>query len=991
MSDPQNVSKKSIIDYLTSVMAASAKPDSKLVERVAIALGNLSLGENSDAVKRDILKSLFSVGTNASEEVHFTVGEALSCVGLGWRSKAAADPTVDEEMMEYSQEEAPLLSELLLELMKTHLPNPKTRSASAVWLLSIVKYCGKHSVVQAELPTIQQLFSFLLSDPNEVVQEVAARGLVHVHEFGDDSMKKNLVQNLLETLSSGKKSEFKLQGESMIFPEGSLGKGSLGKDKDESNLTTYKELVSLASDVGQPDLVYKFLSLSSHHALWNSRKGAAFAATSIVSNSDEQLLSNYLPTLVPKLYRYSFDPNLRIAASMKNILKALAPKGDVKKLENLYFHQIMKELLEGLNSNLWRSREGASFAVADILQGRDFDDLKEYLEELWLRIFRVLDDVKESVRKAANLSLKTLSGLTSRFCDPQYTAPAKGQEAVYIALTFLLKKGLVNAAEEVRSFSLSQIQKIAKVAGFLLRPHVPELVGILLEGLSAMESPQLNYMSFHTESMNVSTEQLEEARIAISKMTPMNDTLELCTKQVDTSNIEPLVRKLVEVIKTGVGLPTRVGCAKFITQLTFYKSEELKPHSDKLLLVLLTPLKDKSPSVRKNFASALANVAQLASKKAIKQLVDRLKELYADSENDENRSTCAVAFYELVKRAPAAMRDFYPDILPLIYGARHDPSEEVAKMFKDVWAECSIGGLRSYIPNIISFVETSMNAQTWILKKQAGLTVKELADSAGEDLSDYADALIKMLLSNLPGRLWKGKEALLNATAAVCAAGPERIDPAAVVEALLKECKRNDKEYKRQAMMALSSVLQTFKRNAKLFELVKEPLFGLANEEEKADSDDPKEKPLVFLIRSVAFQALANAWPADLAFQTKYAEEFTKLLAESYLKNIWTVRVQILEAGLAFLKAIPASDDALKVVLTTEVLKNILSICFEGMSDAKYTALRTPALDLLSELILRCKGTGLLSFSTAIPEKLSLVTSLDPTLRERVEKISQML
>ena len=39
-----------------------------------------------------------------------------------------------------------------------------------------------------------------------------------------------------------------------------------------SSLTTYKELCSLASDLNQPDLIYKFMHLANHNALWNSKK-----------------------------------------------------------------------------------------------------------------------------------------------------------------------------------------------------------------------------------------------------------------------------------------------------------------------------------------------------------------------------------------------------------------------------------------------------------------------------------------------------------------------------------------------------------------------------------------------------------------------------------------------------------------------------------------------------------------------------------------------
>ena len=38
------------------------------------------------------------------------------------------------------------------------------------------------------------------------------------------------------------------------------------------NISTYKELCSLASDLNKPDLVYKFMSLANHNALWNSKK-----------------------------------------------------------------------------------------------------------------------------------------------------------------------------------------------------------------------------------------------------------------------------------------------------------------------------------------------------------------------------------------------------------------------------------------------------------------------------------------------------------------------------------------------------------------------------------------------------------------------------------------------------------------------------------------------------------------------------------------------
>lgn len=37
-------------------------------------------------------------------------------------------------------------------------------------------------------------------------------------------------------------------------------------------ISTYRELCSIANDLNQPDLIYKFMHLANHNAMWNSRK-----------------------------------------------------------------------------------------------------------------------------------------------------------------------------------------------------------------------------------------------------------------------------------------------------------------------------------------------------------------------------------------------------------------------------------------------------------------------------------------------------------------------------------------------------------------------------------------------------------------------------------------------------------------------------------------------------------------------------------------------
>lgn len=62
-----------------------------------------------------------------------------------------------------------------------------------------------------------------------------------------------------------------------MFEEGSMGEAPGG-----GSLSTYKELCALATDMGQPDLVYRFMDLANHHASLNSSRGAAFGSVTCI-------------------------------------------------------------------------------------------------------------------------------------------------------------------------------------------------------------------------------------------------------------------------------------------------------------------------------------------------------------------------------------------------------------------------------------------------------------------------------------------------------------------------------------------------------------------------------------------------------------------------------------------------------------------------------------------------------------------------------------
>ena len=75
------------------------------------------------------------------------------------------------------------------------------------------------------------------------------------------------------------------------------------------------------------------------------------------------------------------------------------------------------------------------------VQGRRWGEVKVQFADIWEMTFRVIDDIKESVRAAALGLAKSLRSLSLRIMDVQQSSPSEAGAAVAVALPFLVQKG----------------------------------------------------------------------------------------------------------------------------------------------------------------------------------------------------------------------------------------------------------------------------------------------------------------------------------------------------------------------------------------------------------------------------------------------------------------------------------------------------------------------------------------------------------------------
>ncbi|KAJ3123506.1 hypothetical protein HK098_001853 [Nowakowskiella sp. JEL0407] len=1028
---------------LRKLKSLSENPKDVRVQEAAIttfahiAMGNWKKVSTAPSEAEKVLDYFFTLPDklNKQVEVHFTVGEAICAIAGQWEPLCVceyldiADATIPNLRDDVDASVTKVL-EKCFEFIASG--KPSGRKGICVWLLCIVKYLGNNKSVKRQLEKVHGAFSSLLVDRDDFIQEVASKGIGIVYELGDPAMKKELVQSLVSTFTEGKK----LAPQSVTAETTLFDNNALGNTPEGTNITTYQSILSLAADLNQPDLVYRFMNLASHHAVWNSRKGASFGLHSIVALSRDEIRP-FLPQLIPRLYRFQYDPNPKVAESMKNIWRALITEdtpstttssetsstsdgssgatsraSGARRIIDDYFDMIMKDLLVALGDRQWRSREASCHALNDLLVGRSLQQLEPYLENLWASLFRVLDDIKESVRVAAFSACKTLTNITVRYCDPTVVSEKEGQKIIDIIFPFFMTKGLGSSAEDVRKFSLKTILRITKSAKSLLKPHLTELMATLLESLSVLEPQAMNYLSFHTEKYNISQDQLDSSRLNAAKMSPMMDALESSIEQIDAKVLETLVPRLIGVVRKGVGLPTKAGSARFIVSLCVRIPQDLRPHADNILKALSGAISDRSAVVRKAFASACGYTAHLATEPALKRFVTHLRKLALESEDEDTRSIPAITLLETSKRARTELEPFLSTLIPLAFLGARDLSPSIKEIWTAVFSELIVGSVSSslniYGKEIIDmFKQLLSESPSWNLKRQVGLSISDMADTLGDDFKKNMTDAVAMLMEALGGRTWEGKQDVVKALSTVCVVGKDwfaaegKDKLTSVCDILIREAKKNNREYKPHSIEAMGKAFDALKVDC--FDKVWEYLLEMLLDEGEEDDGDHKmegdgaasrnnrENSPVNILRQKVATTIGQVWSENYETQVKYSEEFIIELGKAYNGQTWGVRVAILGCFEKFVEKLKFDSKT----ITVKSLSNITDLMVTALNDKKYTAIRENGSKILKQVIQKAKGSGLINseISNVMAQTLSDLIETEPlgSIKDQLKEIKNEL
>ncbi|KAL6519030.1 hypothetical protein OROHE_017454 [Orobanche hederae] len=829
--------------------------DIKAVQKTVIALGHMCVKESSLSHLNNALDLIFSLCRSKVEDVLFAAGEAISFLWGGvpvttdlilrtnYSSLSMSSnflmrdtslslpklPSVDQNVEDYHVTVRDAITRKLFDVL-LYSNKKEERCAGTVWLLSLTIYCGHHAGIQKLLPDIQEAFSHLIGEQSELTQELASQGLSIVYELGDDATKKSLVNALVGTLTgSGKrKRAVKLVEDSELFQEGVFGESPSG-----GKLSTYKELCSLANEMGQPDLIYKFMDLANYQASLNSKRGAAFGFSKIAKHAGNAL-QPYLHALVPRLVRYQYDPDKNVQDAMAHIWKSLIP--DSKRAIDEHLDLIFDDLLVQCGSRLWRSREASCLALADILQGRKFDQVEKHLKRIWIAGFRSMDDIKETVRNAGDRLCRAIASLTARLCDVSLTPVPEARQTMALVLPLLLTEGIMSKVDNVRKASIGMVTKLAKGAGIATRPYLNDLVCCMLESLSSLEDQGMNYVELHAENVGIQTEKLENMRISIAKGSPMWETLEFCIDVVDSQTLEKLVPRLAQLVRSGIGLNTRVGVANFISLLVQKVGIDIKLFTSMLLKLLFPVVRDeRSASSKRAFANACALVLKYAAPSQARKLIEDTANLHSGDRNDQ--IACAILLKSYASTAADTLNGYHAIIVPVIFLSRFEDDKTISRLYEELWEENMSSEritLQLYMGEIVTLINEGLLSSSWASKKKASEAICKLSEVLGESLSSHHNVLLTALMKEIPGRLWEGKDTVLNALSALCTSCHEAVyasnpdAPNAMLNLISAACTKKAPKYREAAFCCLEQVLKAFNK-PEFFNMIFPALLEMGN------------------------------------------------------------------------------------------------------------------------------------------------------------------
>lgn len=232
----------------------------------------------------------------------------------------------------------------------------------------------------------------------------------------------------------------------------------------------------------------------------------------------------------------------------------------------------------------------------------------------------------------------------------------------------------------------------------------------------------------------------------------------------------------------------------------------------------------------------------------------------------------------------------------------------------------------------------------------------------------------------------------------------KEIDTTALVDAVLKESKKDEISYKNHALQALGEIVSALEvdKFEDIYNIIKSVLNDEISNKEEDDiskEDVSKNRENHIKLKETAYETLGQAWPQNgKDTQEKYRETFVEQTVQCLPTVTRSVQVSVLSALYAYVdKLTLLTDDNLTDIeksSLSKIVDNILQAVKYAMSISKHTRLRKEALNVIFSLGTKLKKSRAQDFEVLRRTFDEILPSLEsdnqPEIKSRVYDIKKL-
>lgn len=445
----------------------------------------------------------------------------------------------------------------------------------------------------------------------------------------------------------------------------------------------------------------------------------------------------------------------------------------------------------------------------------------------------------------------------------------------------------------------------------------------------------------------------------------------------------------------------------------------MQPVVGKYLGACLIGINDRNSTIRKHYANTIGNLIGIAKPQSVENLFVKLEKAYF--QNPSNKGIPST-IREINNRNSELLKDYFENVLPLIFFAIHeiknDENKAIVQSWESLWDDITPGdaGISANLNTILELIKKNVDSDSWNLRIQSGAAINKIFNRLNHIITkDLRLSLINIILNSIRKRVYKYKEVFLTALVGACHSIRSDDDiSSTIIETVFQECKKSNMQYKTKAIESFGLIVEELDVNVwEQFYEFSNTVFS-ENDSSESTAQERIDKAKTFNnLKEAVCLALGRCWPKKcLVTQNKFQIQFVDECSKCILESTRQVQIACLFALSKFVENLCIFNETYDLahavknenmdkkykIDTIETLTKISSKVLDTLNKIaciNHTGIKQESAKILKLWIQRCSEKHISILEHFKPQAREIIISLQsdpaPNLQYNVQQVEKLI